>query len=101
MTTIEVLEASKLFDSRSDIHKCVKNKSVKINNQQVENVNDPIEIGDFLNFAWFPMGAELIRKHGNVFLVVGKGKKTHSLLMVVGDKIENLTDNWEAWQSVF
>lgn len=89
---MEVLEASKLFENRSDIHKNIKSKSVKINNVQVENVNDVIEIGDFLNFAWFHGALEIIKKHGNKFLVVAKGKKTRSLLMIEGETIHNLTD---------
>lgn len=101
MTTMEVLEASKIFDSRSDIHKNIKNKSVKINGVQVENVNDLIEVGDFINFIWFHGGAELVRKHGKVFLVVTKGKKNNALLRVVDDKIVNLTDDWESWKEVF
>lgn len=87
---MQILEASKLFESRTDIHRCVKNKSIKINGQQVENVNDEIEVGDFLNFAWFPSGIEMMREHGKVFLVVSKGKKERALLKVVEDNIEIL-----------
>lgn len=92
MTTMQVLEASKLFENRSDIHKNIKNKSIKINNVQVEDVNETIEVGDFLNFVWFHGAVELMRNHGNTFLVVAKGKKQRSLIRVVGGTIQNLTD---------
>lgn len=88
MNAMEVLEGSKLFSSRSDIHKHVKNKAVKINNQTVDDVNEEIEIGDFLNFAFFPHGLELMRQHGRVFIVVSKGKKDRALLKIKDNNIE-------------
>lgn len=101
MNTLQVLEASGLFESRSEIRNQVKNKSVKINGLTVEDLNETIEAGDFIPFGFRPGGLELIRKHGRVFLIVGKGKKDRTLLRVVGEEIENITDNWENWQKVF
>ena len=101
MNTLQVLEASGLFESRSEIRNQVKNKSVKINGLTVEDVNEPIEAGDFIPFAFRPGGLELIRKHGNTFLIVAKGKKDRTLVRVVGEEIQNVTDNWENWQKVF
>lgn len=89
---MNTFEANKLFTSHSDIHKHIKNKAVKINNQPVEDVNEEIEIGDFLNFAFFPHAIELMREHGRVFLVIGKGKKDRALLKVVDDNIEIFSD---------
>jgi RNA-binding protein YlmH len=92
MNTMQVLEASTLFTSRSDVHKHVKNKAVKLNGQPVEDVNEEIELGDFLNFTWFPHAVELMREHGRVFIIVGKGKKDRVLLKIVGDQITVFSD---------
>ena len=92
MNTMQVLEASTLFTSRSDIHKHVKNKAVKINGQPVTDVNEEIELGDFLNFTWFPHAVKLMREHGRVFIVVGKGTKNRVLLKIVGDQITVFSD---------
>jgi RNA-binding protein YlmH len=90
MNVMQVLEASRIFESRTDIHRQVKNKAVKINGQLVEDVNETIELGDFLNFVWFPHAAELIQQHGRTLLVVARGKKERGLVKVVGDNIEVL-----------
>jgi RNA-binding protein YlmH len=90
MNVMQVLEASKLFDSRTDIHRQVKNKAVKINGQPVDDVNETIELGDFLNFTWFPNAIEMMREHGRTLLVVSRGKKDRGLVKVVGDNIEVL-----------
>lgn len=90
MNVMQVLEASRLFESRTDIHRQVKNKAVKINGQPVEDVNEQIELGDFLNFFWFPHAAELMQQHGRTLLVVSRGKKERGLVKVVGDSIEVL-----------
>ena len=90
MNVMQVLEASRLFESRTDIHRQVKNKAVKINGQPVDDVNETIEVGDFLNFIWFPHAAELMQQHGGTLLVISRGKKDRGLLKVVGDNIEVL-----------
>lgn len=87
---MQVLEASRLFDSRTDIHRQLKNRAVKINGQSVEDPNETIELGDFLHFVWFPHAVELMRKHGNTLLVVSRGKKDRALVKVVNDNIEVL-----------
>lgn len=82
---MQVLQASDLFSSNSDILRCVKQKSVKINGQTVDDVNEDIEIGDFLNFAFFPGAWEMMQQHGRSLLVVAKGKKERALVRVDGN----------------
>jgi RNA-binding protein YlmH len=90
MNVMQVLAASRLFESRTDIHRQVKNKAVRINGQPIDDVNEIIELGDFLNFTWFPNAIELMRLHGCTLLAVAKGKKDRALVKVVKDSIEVL-----------
>jgi RNA-binding protein YlmH len=90
MNVMQVLEASKLFESRTDIHRQVKNKAVKINGQPVDDVNETIELGDFLNFTCFPNAIEMMRLHGRTLLAVAKGKKDRALVKIVDDTVEVL-----------
>lgn len=85
MNALQVLQSSDLFSSNSDIFRYVKQKSVKINGQVVDDVNEEIEIGDFLNFTFFPGAWDLMREHGRSLLVVAKGKKERALVRVEGD----------------
>lgn len=89
MTAMEVLKASKLFTSNTDIIRFVKQKGVKINGELVEDVNEVIEKGDFLNFVWFPHAFEFVKQHGLNLLIVAKGK-SRVLLKVNGEDIEIL-----------
>lgn len=74
MTIQDVLNASKLFESQTQIRNAMKNKAIKINGQVVDDLNEVIEHGDFLNFIWFCGGAKLVREHGAIFLAVSRGK---------------------------
>lgn len=68
----------------------MKNKAVKINGQPVDDVNETIELGDFLNFIWLPNAVEMMRLHGRTLIVVAKGKKDRALVKIMGDNIEVL-----------
>lgn len=86
MNAQQVLEASGLFESNSDIRTIVKQKGCKINGQVVDNINEEIELGDFLNFVWlFPGAAQAVQEHGPCFLLVSRGKKQKNLLRVMPD----------------
>lgn len=89
-TVLDVLEASGLFESRSEIRKSLKNKSIKINNIVVDDLEEKIEHGDFLNFVWLCGGADLVQQHGPVFLSVSAGKKWSSkcILRLVDTKFD-------------
>lgn len=85
INALQVAEASGLFESRTEIRKAIKQKSLKINGQSVDTPEELIEEGDFLNFWTFQHGPQLMLKHGNVFLVVGHGKKERVLLKLLPD----------------
>lgn len=92
MTTMEVLKASQLFTSNTDIFRFVKQKGVKINGELVEDVNEVIEKGDFINFIWRQGAIDLVKEHGLTLLIVAKGK-TRALVKVVNDSAELLFNN--------
>jgi len=87
----EILMSSGLFTSKSDAIRTIKQKGVKVNNVQVEDFNEKLEIGDFLNFIWFNNALEMIKDKNNQnnFLVVAKGK-SKVLLQVNNDKTINI-----------
>lgn len=82
MTVKEVLEASKLFTSTSDMIRALKNKAIKINGLAIEDLNEEITTGDFLNFVWLQGAMELVKEQGLVFLAVSRGKDAMSKAIV-------------------
>lgn len=96
MIVMDVLTASGLFSSNSDIHRTVKQNGVKLNGVLVDDVNEQIEPGDFINFAWFQGGTDMMKVHGRTLLLVSKGKRNKALIKVSGESgcelLEFVTD---------
>jgi tyrosyl-tRNA synthetase len=86
MKTIDAIEASGLFESKTEIRKAMNNKAIKINGQVVDNLEETIEHGDFLNFVWFCGGADWVKEHGPIFLAVSAGKKAVSKVILKVEK---------------
>lgn len=82
MIAKDILDASNLFTSTSDMLRALKNKAIKINGLQIEDLNEEIEHGDFLNFVWLQGAIQLVREHGLVFLAVSRGKDAMSKAIV-------------------
>lgn len=75
VTVGDVLLASNLFSSKSDILRTIKQNGVKLNRQLVE-FNELLEMGDFQNFV-FIGGAD---QFGG--LLVSKGKNHHAWMVL-------------------
>ena len=86
MTAADVLLASGLFESRSDIFRTIKSKGAKINGLVVDSADEKIEPADFLNFLWTNgQAADMMVTHGPVFLMVSRGKRQRALVKVLPD----------------
>lgn len=89
MSIGDILLSTSLFSSKNDCMRLVNQKGVKLNGQLVTNMNEEIEIGDFINFLLLPEQGltsgvsrlELVKEHGLCLLHVARGK-SHALVKV-------------------
>lgn len=94
ITLLEVLEASQLFDSRSDVRRNARQGGVKMNGVVVDDVelNDSLVVGDFINLFMDGRGFPLSRSFGtHQLILVERGKKAKSLIRVDNLGTEVLT----------
>ena len=82
LTVFDILTAAQLFKSKTEMRKAIQNKAVKINTQQPDNLEEKIELGDFLNFVWMSGAAEMVKIHGTNLLAVSAGKSADSKAIV-------------------
>lgn len=85
-----ILLQSTLFTSKSDVVRMIRQRGVKVNGVLVEDFNEPLELGDFLNFIWLPKATEIIYQDKiNNYLMIAKGK-SRTIVRVWESKIEVL-----------
>ena len=85
ITILEVIEASELFSSRSDIRRNVAQDGIRMNGILVEDedLNEPLVVGDFINLFMDGRGLQLSKSFGtHQLILIERGKRKKALLEV-------------------
>lgn len=85
ITLLEVIEASELFTSRSDVRRNVRQGGVKVSGVSVDEdeLNDSLMVGDFINLFMDGRGLPLSNSFGtHQLILIERGKRKKALLRV-------------------